>query len=172
MRAILETDRLYLRQFQAEDAVAFFELNSDWDVIKYTGDKPFESTEEALEFIKAYDHYKKYGYGRWAVCHNGKDNFMGFCGLKYHPKENITEVGFRLFKKYWNNGFATESTSACIAYGFNHLDLQVIHAHAHRQNAASIRVLEKCGLKFVKPIVYDDQPANLYRLTKKEYESQ
>lgn len=88
--------------------------------------------------------------------------------MKYHPNENITEVGFRFFKNQWNKGFATESAMAVLEYGFNHLHLTEVYAHAHIENYASQRVIEKCGLHFVKNITHDNMPAKLYCIQKKE----
>ena len=55
---ILETDRLYLREMTITDAENAYLLNLDPDVIKYTGDEPFESVENAKMFLANYDHYK------------------------------------------------------------------------------------------------------------------
>lgn len=55
---ILKAERLILREFIASDAKSLYELNSDPEVIKYTGDPPFVSLEDAEEFILNYDHYK------------------------------------------------------------------------------------------------------------------
>jgi len=109
---------LILREFSSEDAQVFFEMNNASDVIKYTGDKAFKSVQEAEAFIAAYSHYEQYGYGRWAICLKPNSGFIGFCGLKYHPEPGITEVGYRLIKKYWGKGIATEATLACINHGF------------------------------------------------------
>ena len=170
MKKILETKRTYLREFLPNDARWFYELNLDPEVVKYTGDPPFESVEQASEFIDNYNQYKVNGYGRWAVCLKQTHEFIGFCGLKYHPEEDITEVGFRFFRRLWGQGFATETAKACLELGFKNLKLKEIYAHADRENAGSIRVLEKCGLKFVEPIVYDGQEANLYCISLEEYE--
>jgi len=167
MKVILTTLRLYLREFIIEDGQHFYILNKDPQVIKYTGDPPFKSVAEAEGFIKNYSAYTDYGYGRWAVCLKENDEFIGFCGLKYHPKEQITEVGFRISKNYWNKGYATESTLACIEYGFKTLKLDTIYAHVHIKNIASHRVIEKCGLTFVKKFMYDKLPAYLYKLKNK-----
>ena len=166
MKSILNTSRLYLREFSNEDAIHFYLLNNDPEVIKYTGDPPFSSVKEAEEFIENYTAYKDFGYGRWAVCLKENDIFIGFCGLKFHPEENITEVGFRFFKKQWNKGFATESAKAVIAYGFNKLNLNKVYAHVQTDNFASQRVIEKCGLHFVKNIKHDEMPAKLYCIKK------
>jgi RimJ/RimL family protein N-acetyltransferase len=162
MKTILSTSRLYLREFQLKDASSFYLLNNDPEVIKYTGDSPFRSIKETEVFIENYSAYKDFGFGRWAVCLKENDTFIGFCGLKFHPEENITEVGFRFFRKEWNKGYATESAKAVITYGFNQLKLNKIYAHAHIKNIPSQKVILKCGLHFVKNIIHDEMPAKLY----------
>ena len=73
MKYVLETQRCKMREMQPEDGPVFYLLNLDPDVIRYTGDAPFESEAAAIEFLKKYDAYKKYGMGRWVVenkrCH-------------------------------------------------------------------------------------------------------
>lgn len=162
MKIITSTSRLILREFSIEDGVHFFNLNKDPEVIKYTGDPAFNSVSEAELFVKNYSAYKNYGYGRWAVCLKESQEFLGFCGLKYYPKDKITEVGFRFFKNQWNKGYATESTLACLSYGFTELKLKEIYAQVHKENHASQRVIEKCGLHFVKEFIYHSEPTNLY----------
>ena len=54
MNVIIETDRLFLRQFIADDAIELFNLNNDPDVVKYTGDKPFRDLREAQQFVNDY----------------------------------------------------------------------------------------------------------------------
>jgi len=166
MKIIAITSRLYLREFVLDDANHFYDLNNDKDVIKYTGDPPFKTVSEAERFIKNYSEYDNYGYGRWAVCLKDSDNFIGFCGLKFHPEEEITEVGFRFFKNQWNKGYATESAITCIDYGFSKLNLTEIYAHVHVNNLASQQVIKKCGLHLLKTIQYDGQPTYLYSIKK------
>ena len=165
MKIISTSKRLFLREFKQSDAIHFYNLNNDPEVIKYTGDPAFTSVSETEIFIQNYAAYRDYSYGRWAVCLKENQEFIGFCGLKFHPKEKITEVGFRFFKNQWNNGYATESTLASLRYGFSKLKLNEIYAHVHIKNLASQRVIEKCGLHFVKEILYDHQPTKLYCIT-------
>ena len=155
----------------AGDAQAFYDMNSDPEVIKYTGDKPFESAEEARAFIAAYSHYDQYGYGRWAICLKPTGHFIGFCGLKYHPDPKITEVGYRLIKKYWGQGIATEATMASIKYGFDQIGLSKIYAHVDAKNLASARVLIKCGMHFVGNDTHQGAPIRLYLLEKPTHET-
>ncbi|WP_417290276.1 GNAT family N-acetyltransferase [Corallibacter sp.] len=168
MTTIIETNRLYLREFTIEDAEHFFYMNNDFDVIKHTGDTPFDSINDAKMFLKDYNQYKLHGMGRWAVCLKEDNTFLGWCGLKYHPKEKLVEVGYRFYKKFWNNGYATESAKASIKYGFENLKLKDIYAHCHIDNLASQKVIEKCGLSFLNNGIYDNMPAKLYK-TKNPY---
>lgn len=146
---ILETKRLVLREFELNDAMSIFELNTDPEVIRYTGDPPFKSVEESREFLVNYSDYKNNGYGRWAVLLKPEMQFIGWCGFKYH-EEGYTDIGFRFFKKYWNNGYATEATTSCLDYGFNKLNLTEIIGRVAKENTPSIRVLKKLNMKFWK----------------------
>ena len=145
---ILETERLILRRFELKDAPHFFELNSDPEVIRYTGDPPFESIEAAEAFIKAYDVYKRDGYGRWAVELKSNGEFLGFCGLRLDDDGPETDIGFRFHRRHWCMGYASESGQACLDHGFNTLGLRRIIGRAMHENKASIRVLQKLGMRF------------------------
>ncbi|MFD0862667.1 GNAT family N-acetyltransferase [Sungkyunkwania multivorans] len=169
MKKIIKTDRLYLREFVMDDAFHLYKMNSDPEVLHYTGDEPFRSEEAAAHFIQDYDFYTKHNMGRWAMIHNEDDTFLGWCGLKYHKEERIVEVGYRLYQKYWGKGYATEAAKAAIKYGFEKLRLKVIYAHVHVANKASHRVAQKAGLSFVKDFVYDGKPAKLYHITNPHY---
>ena len=164
MKIITHTKRLYLREFTENDAIHFFEINSDPDVIKYTGDGPFDNLEAAVNFLKNYEDYNKNNMGRWAVCLKNTDEFLGWCGLKYHPEDNMIEVGYRFYKKHWNKGYATEAAKASIDYGFKELKLKEIYAHAHIKNYNSQKVIEKCQMHYIKQFDYDGIPANLYKI--------
>ena len=164
MNIILKTNRLYLREFTLEDAIHFYNMNDDFDVLRYTGDTEFKDLEKAKTFLSNYKDYQLHNMGRWAVCLKENNMFLGWCGLKYHPKEKLVEVGYRFYKTHWNKGYATESAKASIAYGFETLKLKDIHAHAHIDNLASHKVIEKCGLEFINQAIYDGMPANLYKI--------
>ena len=75
--------------------------------------------------------------------------FTGWCGLKYLPETNEVDLGYRFMKKFWGNGYATEAALACIEYGFSNLDLHQVVGRALPGNIASIKVLEKCGMKYL-----------------------
>lgn len=144
MKKILETERLYLREFIPEDAVDFYHLNSDPEVIEYTGDPPFESQEAARLFIKNYDSYERTGIGRYAVVRKEDNEFLGWCGLKYHSDKRAVDLGYRLYRCYWGKGYASESAKGCVEYAFAKARFPHLIAHVHIDNLASQHVLKNC----------------------------
>lgn len=169
MNFFLETDRLFLRAFSTEDAEDMYNLNLDPLVLKYTGDKPFSSIEAAKQFLLRYDHYEKYGMGRWAVILKEKREFLGWCGLKYWPDKKWADIGFRFYRHAWGKGFATESAKICLKYGSKNKNLENIIGRVRIENEASIRVLEKIGMSFIKEISFDHHPGFLYAWEPKNF---
>lgn len=161
MDAIIETQRLILREFHIQDAESLYTLNADPIVLQYTGDSPFLSVHKAEAFIREYDHYKNYGYGRWACILKHESTMIGWCGLKHNEEDQI-DLGFRLHTKNWNQGFATEAGLACLRYGFRTLGLDVIVGRSDARNKASIKVLEKIGMSYWKRGGTDHIPDALY----------
>lgn len=166
MKHILETSPLILRELDSKDAKNFYDLNSNPNVIKYTGNSAFKNVEEAKEFLENYTDYKFNGYGRWAVILKTTDKFIGWCGLKFDELENETDIGFRFFEEEWNKGYATESAIACIHYGFEKLKLKRIIGRAMKENVGSIKVLEKIGLEYEKNAVLAGKDAVIYKIEK------
>lgn len=160
----LETDRLFLREFLPQDANDFYELNGDPEVIKFTGDRAFQNIEEAEALVKNYDQYKKYKRGRLTVLLKETNEFLGWCGLKYHANDKLTDIGYRFKRSAWNKGYATESAKVSLDYGFKVLELKEIVGHAMHDNKASIRVFEKLGMQYVKDIVCEGNSSVLYKI--------
>ena len=165
----IETERLILRQFLEEDAPFFFELNNDFEVIKYTGDLPFKTIEASKALITGYDQYQKYNSGRLTVVLKETNELLGWCGLKFHPENGDTDLGYRFKKIYWDKGYATEASIACIDYGFNKLNLPVILATAVKENRASLKVMEKIGMNYWKEIIEHDSLCAVYRITPDQF---
>jgi len=166
MKQILETNRLILRELNPNDAKKNYDLNSNPNVIKYTGNSAFKNVEEAKEFLENYQDYRLNGYGRWAVIDKTTNKFIGWCGLKFSEIENETDIGFRFFEEEWNKGYATESAVACVKYGFENLKLKRIIGRAMKENIGSIKVLEKIGLKYEKDTEFDGKEAVIYKIEK------
>jgi len=143
-------------------ALEMFTLNDDPDVIRFTGDVPFKDVKEAEQLILNYDQYKKYQMGRWTVLLRKTNEYLGWCGLKYHSDVNEVDIGFRFHKKYWGRGYATEAAEACLKYGFEKLKLKRIIGRAMKDNIASIKVLEKIGMKFEREELLHEGPGVIY----------
>ena len=160
---VLGTERLLLRELTPGDALLFYQLNEDPEVIRYTGDRAFRDEEEARVFLQAYDQYRLYGYGRWAVIRRSDRAFLGWCGLKYSPNLSETDLGFRLFRAHWGQGYGTEAAAACLRYGLLELKLPLIVGRVQKENLASIRVLEKIGMVYWKEFLFDGATGLYYR---------
>ena len=150
--SVFETDRLLLKKFNRADAKGFYELNLDPEVVRYTGDVPFASMAEAEAFIRDYDHYERYGFGRWSVFTKDTDDYIGFCGLNYRPALDEVDVGFRFLRINWGKGYATEAARGSLLYGFTQYALDKIVARAMQGNLASHRVLHKLGMRYEKTL--------------------
>lgn len=154
---LLETPRCLLREMDEGDAEAVYRLNLPPDVFLFTTDPPFKNVEEAATFIRNYDEYLKHGVGRWAVELKSTGAFIGWCGLRYLPEENETDIGYRFLPEYRGQGFAVETARRCIEYGFE-TGLTRLVARVHKENHRSIRVSEKLNMVYEKDLMYDNVP--------------
>lgn len=169
-RFFKQTPRLTLREMRPEDAPALFLLNADPEVVRYTGDAPFASVEQAREFLAEYPStsYLKDGYGRWLVLERDGDDVLGWCGLRMQDSGEV-DLGYRLATRCWGRGYATEAAAACLDVGFGELGLSVIVARAANANVASLRVLEKLGMRVRGPVQCHGMDSTLYVLTREAW---
>ena len=150
MHIVFETPRLILRRFTEEDAPLIYRLTSDPEVLHYVHEPTLENEAQAKDILTniILPQYKL-NLGRWAIHTKPDQQFIGWCGLKYIEKTGIIDLGYRLLKMAWGKGYATESAYACLKYGFEKLGLARIVGRALPGNAASLRVLEKCGMTYL-----------------------
>lgn len=151
-----ETKRLQHRAFTLDDAEAFFALNSNPDIMRFTGEPMLSSVDEARTAIASYPDFDERGYGRWASVLKETQTIIGFCGLKYLADLDAVDVGYRFLPQYWGRGLATEACIASLDFGFNTLRLEEIIGLVLPENAASIRVLEKAGMQPNGELFLDD----------------
>ena len=172
MSIVAQTERLTLREFDLQDAIDLFELNSDPEVVRYTGDTPFVTVQDAEQFLNSYSAYERTGFGRWAVIRNTDKKFIGWNGLKLN-EEGLNDLGFRFFRDQWGKGYATESAKACLELGFGRFELEEIIGRTAKQNLASMHVLEKLGMRKWKTGDCEGFPGALYyRIDKITYRLQ
>lgn len=174
MKPVLETKRLILRELDMMDDIGMFELDSDADVHKYLGNNPVKTIEESRQVIAMIQQqYKEHGIGRWAMIEKSSNDFIGWAGLKFitEPINNHVhyyDLGYRLIKRYWGKGFATEAAQASLNYGFTVLNQDSIYGIAITEHAASIHVLQKVGLTAVENFMYENLPHVWLRADKKK----
>jgi ribosomal-protein-alanine N-acetyltransferase len=173
MNIHIETERLILRDVELTDVQGMFELDSDPEVHEFLGKKPIKTLDEAkkvIEYIRG--QYKKHGIGRWAIIDKQTNDFIGWSGLKYEEYVrdfHYYDLGYRLRRKYWGQGIATETAIESLKYGFEKLNLKEIGGGAEKDHVASNKILQKVGLKFIEEIEYDGVPCNWYNLSKAEW---
>ena len=169
---MLETERLILRLQTYDDIQNLITLNSDPDVVRYTGEGSLANVQEAKALLdeRILPQWKNYKMGRFSVLL--KDGtYLGWCGLKYHPETDEVDLGYRFMKKFWGKGYATESSRASLNYGFHTLKLDRIIAKAMPANKDSIKVMQKLGMNFrgYHHDPTDPHPFILYDLKKTEW---
>jgi len=177
MKIFAETERLLFREILPTDIDGMFELDCDPEVHKYLGNKPVSSKEQAMDMINFIrQQYIDYGIGRWAVIEKKTNDFMGWSGLKYIVTEinghkNYYDLGYRLIRKYWGKGIATESALASLEYAFDKLELNEVYGMAESENIASNKILRKVGLRFIEDFDYNGMRHNWYKIERVEFES-
>jgi [ribosomal protein S5]-alanine N-acetyltransferase len=167
---MIETKRFLLRELLESDATGMFALDSDPEVHRYLGNNPQTDINQARKVISIIrKQYTDFGIGRWAVIDRLTQEFVGWAGLKYEQngRENYKyyDLGYRLRRKYWGKGIATEVGQTWVKYGFEKLGLEEICAAAHVENLASNKVLIKCGLNFIETFEYEDITCSWYSIT-------
>jgi RimJ/RimL family protein N-acetyltransferase len=146
---VIETERLLLRAWQPSDEAPFAALNADPEVTRYLrGPMRRDESDELLAQIRG--HWQEHGFGLYAVEIKDSSAFAGFVGLavpSFLPEVlPAVEVGWRLAREHWGEGYATEGARASLAHGFAALGLAQIISIIDPRNAASVRVAERLGM--------------------------
>ena len=164
---MIKTKRIYLRKFTMDEADLLFQLDGDADVMKYITLGIPRTMDEVIEksmprILKSYQGKKDFGI--FAAYLINSEKYIGWFQFEKDKEfEDSIEIGWRLKKQYWGNGYATEVAIVLCELGINMG--KTIVARAMIENLASIRVMEKAGLKFEKKFWYPDSssPDVLYK---------
>ncbi len=146
----LETDRLILRRLELSDAPVIQELAGTREVAEMTLLIPHPYPDDAAEpFIRS--TWESAAAGKeftFAITRKADALFLGIISIHGNPTHNRAEIGYWIGVPYWSNGYATEAAKAVIAFGFEKLNYNRIHAGYFTKNPASRRVQEKAGMTF------------------------
>ena len=149
-RIIAITERLVMRHFEILDAEPMYRVFGDPDVMRFgDGVQTKEWVQEWLRLCPE-RYYQTWGFGPYAVVESQGQNVVGYCGLFYFPDINgqpEVEIGYRLARSAWGQGYATEAASAVRDYAFYTLGIKRLIALIDPSNMASIRVAEKIGMR-------------------------
>ena len=147
---ILETDRLVIRHLTTDDTAFILELLNEPSFIQNIGDRNVRTEDDAKKYLLngPIESYDKHGFGLFMVELKDMSEPIGMCGLLKRDNLPDVDVGFAFLPKYWMKGYAFESASAILKYAKGTCGLKRILGIVNPDNAASIHVLEKLGLKY------------------------
>ena len=165
---VIETARLRLRMFRPEDLDDLAGMFSDPQVMRYVADgKPAGRDVAQRALTSVIDHWRREGFGRWAAEDKDSSQFVGFGGLR--SLFGMAEVVYHFAPPHWGKGLATELARASLRYGFEEHRFERIVAVAKPENAASIHVMEKLGMRYEMHTSYYDIDVVQYTLAREEF---
>jgi [ribosomal protein S5]-alanine N-acetyltransferase len=147
----LETERLGLRPLTAPDVDDLHRLFTQPGVRRFLWDDeviPRERTAAVVERSTA--SFVTHGFGLWVVSLKDAVPLVGFCGFWHFHDPPQLELLYGLGEEQWHQGLATEAANAMIRYGFDVLGFARIEASTDVANTASVRVMERAGMRFWK----------------------
>jgi ribosomal-protein-alanine N-acetyltransferase len=184
VRMQLLTQRLILRSWRDSDRQPFAEMSEDADVMEHL--RPLATRDACNAWIDFQtNHQSSHGFCLWALESKASGIFMGAAGLLHvsfaaHFTPAV-EVGWRLARPFWGQGFAVEAAQAALQFVFEEIRLTEVVAHASVRNGRSRRMMAKLGMShdctedFDHPRIPESNPLRrqaLYRLTRDAWLSQ
>ncbi|MET8772195.1 GNAT family N-acetyltransferase [Streptomyces sp. NPDC004658] len=154
----LETPRLILRRWRAEDVAPMAAINADPEVMRWIRDGSVRDEQQSRDGIRAWEReWESAGFGLFAVEVRATGELAGFTGLSvphYLPEVlPAVEVGWRLGRAHWGRGLATEAAEAAVRFGFEERGLERIVSITQAGNHASERITAKLGMSLVRETV-------------------
>lgn len=150
----LETARLTICHLSLDDAPFILDLLNQPSFLQYIGDRGVRTLEDARNYIRKgpISSYERFGFGLFLVKLKDGDVPAGICGLLKRDTLPDVDIGFAFLPQFWSQGYAYESAAAVMAHGKDTLGLKRIVAITQPDNAGSIKLLEKLGLRFERMI--------------------
>jgi len=172
---LMQTRRLSFRDFMPADAASMEAVFGDSEVMRYS-DRGIRPPGFAASWVAglAGKPDRSHGIGYWAVIERSTEQVTGYISLLHNPnrcRPTEIELGFRLSRRYWGQGYATEAGAALIAHGMSTPPWRGIIAIMDPNNAAAVRVAEKLGMTFQRAVMFDgyDHPDHLYAMSRSRF---
>jgi ribosomal-protein-alanine N-acetyltransferase len=170
-KMILETPRLILRPFAAEDLDRLAELMANKDFMRFSmGPLTREQTQERfLDKVIGWD--REGSPSQFAMILRSSGTLAGYCGFFHHEVDGKMEIeiGYRLDSAHWNQGLTTEAARAVRDHGFRDLKLEYVISLIHPENRASRRVAEKNGMILERETTFRDFPTFVFAITRTQW---
>jgi RimJ/RimL family protein N-acetyltransferase len=155
-KIVLETDRLILREFTLDDTRFIIELLNTPGWLKFIGDRNVKTEKQAIAYLQdgPLKSYKENGFGLAAVELKTEKTPIGMCGILKRNNLDNPDIGFAFLPQFIGKGYAFEIANATLIFAKNIWQLPVVSAITLPDNKSSINLLEKIGLRFVKPFTF------------------
>jgi ribosomal-protein-alanine N-acetyltransferase len=164
----IETPRLALRRFVYEDAPFVVELLNQPSFIRNIGDRGVRNVADAHRYLREgpMAMYGQYGFGLWHAARRADGVPVGTCGLLKRDILPDVDIGYAYLPEHWRQGYALEAARATLEYGARKFGLKRFIGVVSDHNTASIRVLEKLGMRFERmyPMHPGEPDVRLYGL--------
>jgi ribosomal-protein-alanine N-acetyltransferase len=166
MNIILQTPRIIIREFNADEESLLVNLYLDERVTQHVSKRSIEENKQKFaDALKGYQDNT--GLGRWGIFNPANDDFIGVCILKPADADPTQiELGYVLAEAYWGKGLATELANALVKYGFEQKSLTEICACTDPENIASQNVLTKAGLTRQGTIFWHGRDLPFFKIVK------
>ena len=166
---ILETPRLVLREFSADDADALTLILSDAETMRFYP-APLDRAGVEEWIARNRRRYADHGHGLWALTLKLSGELIGDCGLTVQHVDGVDEVeiGYHVRRDLWGHGLATEAARACRDYGFARLAVERLISLIRPENEPSRRVAEKNGMRVWKEITWHGLQHLVYAISREE----
>jgi [ribosomal protein S5]-alanine N-acetyltransferase len=151
---VIETERLNLREMSEADAAFVLEVLNDPDFIRYVADRGVRTVEAAARYIdeRFVESYGRKGFGLWLVSTKDGGVPVGLCGLVQRDSLPGVDIGYAFLPPFRGKGYAFEAAAGVVRHAREVLGLPRLYAITSTDNAVSMRVLEKLGMKFERLI--------------------
>jgi ribosomal-protein-alanine N-acetyltransferase len=155
---VCETPRLRLRHLTSHDAAFILELLNEPEFIRNIGDRGVRTLEDAKRYIQTgpVTGYSRNGLGLYRVELQADATPIGVCGLLKRDYLQDVDVGFALSAEFRGRGYAFEAAVAVLRHGHEVLGLGRIVAITSPENHASIKLLQRLGLRFERTLLAPD----------------
>jgi len=159
--ATIVTPRLSGRLPRASDIEYARAIGADWQIQKTLFERLWSESECVERLERWTNAWQERGFGFW-IFEDAAKAIVGHGGLFPSTQTpSDIELGYIVRTPFWGNGIATEIVQAAVAVAFDDMQLPALVANCMPENAASRRVLEKCGFHFVRETLYDGRYPNV-----------